>query len=328
MIDWLTLAIRVDSPLNLGAIACISPNGEVEWTSPRRIAVERDSGDAKVQAWTKEGHLWISGNPAKWLYGHNWTGSNDVPAIASEFVASVLAHIEHDFYRVAEPSTWRLTRVDITRSFDFESNHAVNRMLQALEKAATLPYRGRGRFPTPEGRNTLYFGQSSRRWSLKLYNKWEEQKARGELLFTKLHGIAREGILRVELTLRGMELKERELETMAAWDGDTAMRLWNEYVSRLEISEQSLEMPEMKLPPRLYGIYEMWRRGVVLREAMSRASWYRARRELLEYGIDISGEPVVIPEAEVSTFTVPPLSQWRPVFEDCVTVPIARYIEA
>jgi II/X family phage/plasmid replication protein len=325
VIDWLTLALRVDSPLNTGSIASILPSGAVEWQSPKKMAVHRESWEANTMVWCKDGKLYVSGNPAKWLYGHNWYGPDDVRAIAEEWVLSVLMHIDHDWHRLPSPEEWYLTRIDINRSWQFASNHEVSKVIQALEKVAVLSHRGRGRFPTPEGRDTLYFGKNSRRWSLKFYNKWEEQRARGELLQSKLLGVAKEGILRGELTLRGLELESAGLRHLEVWDVDTVNRVFDEYLGRLEISAQSVSTPMMVLPPRLYGVYEMWQRGVVLRDAMSRASWYRARRELLAFGVDISSEPLQrVKEVEETTFDVPPISRWSRAFVGAPIVSAAR----
>ncbi|WP_283159726.1 phage/plasmid replication protein, II/X family, partial [Xanthomonas axonopodis] len=69
--------------------------------------------------------------------------------------------------------------------------------------------------------STLYFGQHSRRWSLKLYSKGQEIHARGhgqDAILNLPHAVAwADRTLRAELTIRSMELKRMALDQVAAW---------------------------------------------------------------------------------------------------------------
>jgi len=100
------------------------------------------------------------------------------------------------------------------------------------------------------------------------------------------------GLLRVELTLRGMELRDRRLERGAAWERGTAVKLLEHYLERLETPQNRVaDELLLQLPVRLAGVYARWRTGDDLRRALPRSTFYRYRRQLLEYGIDIVCPP-------------------------------------
>lgn len=332
MIDWVTVVIPVDgSGLRAGRVAHLTPDGVIEWSRPKPVQVEEPSYSVRVAAWHERGNLYISGNPAKWLTGHNWLGTWDVQPLLTEFVLDILVYLEHDFSRIYGPERWRLTRIDLTHSYDFGSQDEVRKALQALQLTANLPHRGRGRFADKHGEQTLYYGQHSRRWSLKLYDKYTEQRAHNPVLLADLlkSGVAREGILRVELTLRQMELRKIGLENVTSWGPGVAETVYNGYVSKLSVSASEVSVPVWELPPRLHGLYEMWKRGVVLQNKLSRASWYRARKELLAYGVDIASLPGPVLEVEERRYSLPPVSEWRavPHYPHSDVPRVTRYIQ-
>jgi hypothetical protein len=70
MIDWgLVLFPIIHHPINSGEVFSVDPDGEVEWRSPKRVQAT---------------HLWVNGNPSKFLQGHNVFGSDDIVALMSD----------------------------------------------------------------------------------------------------------------------------------------------------------------------------------------------------------------------------------------------------
>jgi II/X family phage/plasmid replication protein len=59
--------------------------GDNEWVVNKKLSVE-GSYSSKIQvASADSGHIWISGNPVKFLQGHNIFGSNDLKQIMVKF---------------------------------------------------------------------------------------------------------------------------------------------------------------------------------------------------------------------------------------------------
>ena len=54
--------------------------------------------------------------------------------------------------------------------------------------------------------------------------------------------------------------------------------------SQVTIHDEKL----LKMPRTLQGTYQLWRQGADVRNIMNIQSFYRHRRMLLEYGVDIS----------------------------------------
>ena len=151
-----------------------------------------------------------------------------------------------------------------------------------------LARRGRGVFAG----DTLYYGKNSRRWSLKMYSKGHElqkRKLSKELDIPELKEFA-EKALRIELTLRSLELKDRGLHFAKRWTPDFAIMLLMEAVGKLEMSNNfSLNDDKLALlKPRLRLAYKAWLRGDDLRQDLPKMTYYRYRKELLEFGIDIA----------------------------------------
>ena len=151
-----------------------------------------------------------------------------------------------------------------------------------------LARRGRGVFAG----DTLYYGKNSRRWSLKMYSKGHElqkRKLSKELDIPELQDFA-DKALRIELTLRSLELKERGLHFAQRWTPDFAIMLLMEAIGKLEMSNNfSLNDDKLALlKPRLRLAYKAWLRGDDLRQDLPKMTYYRYRKELLEFGIDIA----------------------------------------
>ena len=67
-----------------------TPDGEIEWCSPKRIQAT-GSFEKKVSIKSVGGtgdgratHLWVNGNPSKFLQGHNVFGSDDIVSLMSD----------------------------------------------------------------------------------------------------------------------------------------------------------------------------------------------------------------------------------------------------
>ena len=96
--------------------------------------------------------------------------------------------------------------------------------------------------------------------------------------------------LRIEAFLRQLELKRRHLHILSNWDIDTPEELLLECLSKLELSDVYMldESVLDTLPPRLRMTYNAWLNGEDLKSIYTQRTFYRVRKEMEKYGIDIS----------------------------------------
>jgi hypothetical protein len=309
-IDWVTGSVTTLPELSPGYDAGrylqLGPDGEwlKEWAAKKSVRTDEGSFSRNFTVWTPtRGKLFISGNPVKLLQGHNAFGSCD--AVGLYLSAGIFVREHAGLF--PGPSTWRsckfsgpeFTRLDVTRSYRFPSVAYANEWLRAV--ASTARDR-RGSTQSKEG--TIYFGKTSTRWTMKIYEKSAElihgMKKSG-------HGIPAAvldwsaGVVRFEATVRRPELEKLpELVSRLRGAGSEAacFDLWTEYYNRItwngNADMKKADLIEESLPGHLRLKLEAWRGGADLRRILSKPSFYRVRRELLDtLGVDIASPPPV-----------------------------------
>ncbi len=309
MIDWLTmqLPMRHAAPINGGEVVSIDIDGNLEWRTLKRKAVTGSHEiDLQVRTCTHTpdycSHLWISGNPAKFLQGHNLWGTDNIHLLAiatGERVADLLnIDVHHDDHARWISGAIKLTRVDVTQMFQLRNQGEVLAWLRAAEQTGYMTHRGRGRLTNG---STLYYGQGSRRRTLKLYAKGLEVRAninKQPAIRELPHALEfADKALRVELELKAMELKRIGLDTIAAWSTDdgvpceavTAALLRDELGNMTMTTTASLPPDVMQsLRPALRMAVQAWESGADLRQTLPRPTFYKYRKELLPYSLDIA----------------------------------------
>jgi II/X family phage/plasmid replication protein len=298
MIDWITARVPCTLPgyINGGQVVFIDASGKIERETDRRLQV-RGSHESTLAVRGGGAELEISGNPAKWLQGHNIFGLSH-PIKLVYYVMRRLVPLLSLGPTLADRRAWvygdyDLLRVDATRMYDLGSNAEVVRFLSG----AAVVAKGRYQKASAYGSDTVYIGQKSSRVTVKFYNKLQEMTTRGHLLPDTLASEDRakllefvEGQLRYELTLRSKELAERGLRSASAWSSSTADRLLDERLEKIELND-ALRLAEDvvdQLPPKLVPIYDAWCAGRDLKQFYAKNTFYRYRRQLLVYQIDIA----------------------------------------
>lgn len=298
MIDWVTaiLPCKHDpSKLISGFVMSYDALAQPEWTVNKKLTVE-GSFSSKIQIKSHtDNQIWISGNPTKFLQGHNIFGSNDLVHIMGLFFDELLKHdiglCPDPFqYAAIKDGHYSLSRVDVNESWHLDNKKDVLSWIRAVGSTAYMKHRGAGQFAG----DTAYFGKNSRRWSLKCYSKGHELSAKGhklpkELQIPELLEYA-EKALRIEAVIRGMELKRQGLEVASNWDIDTATMLLRGYLDNLEMSDVYMLKDDVldTLPMRLRMVYQTWLNGDDLKAIMTKPTFYRVRKQLEQYGIDIA----------------------------------------
>jgi II/X family phage/plasmid replication protein len=300
LIDWITAELPLlHLPIQAGEICSVLPDGEIEWATPKRSTV-RGSFESSIQVKSVGGdgqgnatHIWISGNPSKFLQGHNVFGSDDIVPLVLDTYMRILEFLEISppipDYQLVKQGIYSLSRVDINYSYQLPYRADVLSWIRAAE------YKSKTRHGRPQMKGgTLYWGKTSKRWSLKVYSKGEELEVTGHRLPLQLEHTPlkkwADNKLRLELTLRSKELIELGLNEARNLDVITVNELFNSYLGRLEMNEQiALKTEEeMNLPQRLRSTYILWKNGEDLRMTLPKATFYRHRKAFLDYGIDIT----------------------------------------
>lgn len=302
MIDWVTAELPcVHFPIDSGHICKILPGGVIDWQSPCRKSIEGSySASITVKSTGGNGagqatHLMISGNPSKFLQGHNVFGSDDLVSLVYDTFMEVCLSLDispdvSEIKSVKE-GDYRLKNVDICFSFELPTRGDCRAWLRAMEFKAKTRH---GR-PSSKG-GTVYFGSGTSRWKIKAYCKGEELEAKkkghqlpSELKNTPIKQWA-DNKLRVELTLLSKELQEIGIEKARHLTVTRAVEIYSRYTGRIEMSEQISLTTEQQydLPTNLQSSYLHWNNGVDLRAVLPKATFYRHRKGLQEFGIDIA----------------------------------------
>lgn len=227
MIDWFTGILPcTHRPLPAGSVVSVDADGAVEWETVKRLTV-RGSHEStmKVRSVGSDGegratHLYIDGNPSKFLQGHSVIGSDDLQGLVLTAYARILAllHIPHDLpsYRQVMEGQFKISRIDINYMYSLSTLENVRAWLYAAEfKAKTRHGRACGKG------GTVYLGKNSRRWSLKFYSKYDEHTS-GKKGHQMADEFVKAGLLdwskdklRIELTLRTLKTLVTSLDTMS-----------------------------------------------------------------------------------------------------------------
>lgn len=240
--------------------------------------------------------LRLSGNPSKFLQGHNVAGPS-VSLLGPVLQATVRSFADGLRPLDADQETLpavRRTRVDCNVHCDLGSHQAVH---DWLKLAATTTRSRHGRAIDSKG--TVYWGQGSTRWTFKAYCKhcellqrpFSDPRLQAEFLnWTRTH-------LRLEVTLRRPELKDRgTLSEAVVW----------EFFSRLEVNamKQGTSISDLNLRPATKAALQLWYDSTVeLSSFYPRTTFYRYRKEIIKNaGIDVS-----LPRVEQSADAMPVL---------------------
>ena len=303
MIDWgLVLFPIIHHPINSGELISITSDGEIEWSSPKRVQATgsyEKSVAIKSVGGTGDGmatHLWVNGNPSKFLQGHNVFGSDDIISLMSDLFTVIakqhnLNPTLQELHKI-RTGDYDLKMVDINYSYSLPNRSDVLAFIRALEFKAKTRH---GRPSTKGG--TLYFGKNSKRWALKFYCKAEEiETQRGriprELCNLGIENWA-ENKLRIELRLLAKQLIDLNILKVKDLSINKVLSIFSEYLRKVEMSEQIALSDELMigLPNKLKSTYTLWIEGHDLRDMLSKSAYYRHRADLKEYGINIDLRP-------------------------------------
>lgn len=234
-----------------------------------KLRYNQESGfldvDGNLGRWGRTNNVWNYG-----VYGSAW---RFLPEILKPPV-SIVGDI-------------RIKRIDLTANVAFKSATDAYAYLRwcAMQKLHRIN-------PTQHTTGVTWVTEN---WSLKVYDKINDlnrhkQKNLSELLISEVGYI-----LRIEATLRSDELQKWQMDLLSNWQHNDEMmqRIFMQKFEQILKNDVMIDEMTNEMPTRLSTALDSWRSGrnfpaMVADGKMSRATYYRLRRDLQGFGFDIS----------------------------------------
>lgn len=297
MIDWVTAKLPCDNNIRSGCVAKLDADGNVEWLTQSFMSVEGShDSSVSIKALTPQ-TIVISGNPVKWLQGHNLFGTNDLVALMAKFFSSLYETMAEQGFNptieqceAIEQGRYTVSRIDVNETWHLNNQHDVKAWIRAAGEKMSMPYRGKGVFSG----DTLYWGKGSKLWFLKCYSKGDEINSKKsnypKVLRTPEMLSYADKALRLELVICSKALREWGLNEPCKWTIDTPRMLLLKHIRTLDMSNNFKLSSTITsaLPSGLRLAYIAWFTGEDLRTILPKNTFYRYRRKLKEYDIDIA----------------------------------------
>lgn len=300
------------TPIKAGHILVFDESGEVLYDLKKHTVFEgsystkillKSQGELTEDG--KATELYISGNPAKLLQGHNIFGTNDLIGLLRGLIIQISKKgiIDLSSGLQSIPNS-RVVRIDITESLRFETQTHVRAYIKQLSQ---LAHTRNGR-PFQKGW-TLKFQPGSKRWVLTVYSKGDElQKHLPHPEFKHTDYIQSEAdhLCRIELKLLSKELRDLGLQTVNQFTSEKISELYADYVGRIDMSE-TIEITSdvlNSLPKTVRHTYLAWKSGISVQAEMTVPTFYRHRSQLMKIGVDIS-----VPYQDAPAMNIVPLKR-------------------
>jgi len=298
-VDWLTISqTHPEGGLPLvdaGCVVGMDEDGLIEWKTAR-AKQHAGSFETSINVRCDGNRVTVSGNASRFGRADNLFGF-DFPTCLERFNAILASYglpaftpgvggPQYDEQRHAWKWTGaRVSRIDLTRNFCAGNPADAHALMQWLGSQHAGRKTGR---VLGQG-ETVDFGGGQREY-FKAYLKWLEMRRHGGDE-RAAQWAEEQGLVRVELTLRSKKLTDLG----AAYLGDylkgdamgTLINLFNERASLLSRATRSTDDLD-ELPRHLRATARDFIAGMDCARVMSRATFFRHRRELLPYGIDIA----------------------------------------
>lgn len=309
--DWMTL--RHDYPvdqkgkaLESGRLLKIDREGVIEFESMTWDNIKCHSSDTSIRVKCDGEHLWAMGNIGRFTEHDNLTGHTVIDCL--DKWAKYLAPLGLDLRMfgtrgregtIAEYGT-HLTRLDLTGNFYVSDYPGLISSMSVRRIGQKLPMVGK------YGPTWGYDGKRSNWWRAKIYDKTAEME--GRRVYSRADTTAR-----FEVQLGSEYLKQHHLDKVENWKAGNNMEniIYGKFAEQVFRESTSVES-WTEIPARLRQHAILWRDGVDIRAEVSQATYYRVRKQLLDYGIDI-GTPcnVIALTRQVRLVEITPLNGLR-----------------
>lgn len=298
-IDW--LSIREPNtgqfePLNDGYVIVLDSEGVERFTTERSLQVD-GSFDSSCRVRVTQTEREISFNPSRWNREDNLFGVDFAEAVAranqvfeSFGQPAVSPGVRND---LADGSVTYsgavLTRVDVTMNLITGSASALADYFWYLS-GLKLNF-----VETRRKRNTVYYGQDSRKRVIKTYLKHLELQAHKSKGSEYVRALAEwceaVGLARLEVRYGRDFLRANALRALGSVSHSALVRQFAEDIEPMLKEFDQLDLSELSASQK--GVLMLYLNGFDLRKEFSQAQFYRYRRKLKEVtGYDIANDNV------------------------------------
>lgn len=303
MIDWLTLWLPRVKEWDLRGRDLILRDHETgEETTLGRKGLQVPSHDTSMRIRPVDSYVEVSGNPSKWLQGHNLFGSDDVAGTIKKLLPALESHplVNQRVFPLNPLPYVDIHEIHLAQMVDMESPKNKTDFLQQLGLLAKTRHKSQFYYSG----QTVYFGKgaggdtgkqakTSRRYFWRFYDKFSEIKAHKQKYLLDNWNI--ENHLRAEVVLKSMYLKELGLNRVKSWNPLVIQTMYLNMLGKIQIAEGNLMdtfIPPPGMEPADKGLWYSWIAGENMPTQFPRATFYRHRRHMLDtYGIDLSLPP-------------------------------------
>lgn len=283
--DWLTLSHRLDSPiepLKSGLTMKLDQDGVIEWEMLDWTKLYCPSSDSSLRIRCDGEKLQCSGNVSRWKQPDNLLGLTvqECVTVWAELLPTLGIRVPMFGAVVCEDTCAErgtfISRVDLAGNLETDNYSALCHTAMNQRVGQKLP---------KPGKFGPMWGYEAKRgnWvKAKLYDKGAEMSGKR----TAGTGAT---MARFEVQLGSEYLKREGLNKLRGWKGGGEMEKvihgrFAEQVFRESVPVNSWD----DIPVRLRGLAYAWRDGVCLRNELKQANFYKQRKALLAYGIDIA----------------------------------------
>lgn len=299
--DWLSIyQVHFEGvPLvNDGHVFSVDQDGEIKWDVAQKL-VHRGSHDTSIRIRSDGFRVTLEGNIGRFNRADNLFGYSVSDCVLLANILLQQFGLPPFTDAPPMPMTRKggedggfqavgavVTRVDLTRNWCTGSRGNVEQFIRHLQS-----FKSGRQEPRAYKTTGVAWGEGSKYWYAKVYDKAGEyfrqcgkkSKAFDAELFDFM---LNEGIARHEIELKSRYLKQKNLWRISQWGNGMEERiysLFNDVITGATHVDSFLE-----IPGRAGELAVAWRDGADLKKRLSTATYYRYRKELLKYNIDIA----------------------------------------
>lgn len=301
-VDWLTISqehVAGGLPVvDAGCVMATDEAGELKWKTVRAVA-HQGSFETSVNVKCDGNRVTLSGNLSRFGRRENVFGFGFAECLAR--ANEVLRHyglpaftagdrIEYAKDRGRDVRyAWtgaRVSRIDLTANYESGSMDSAHAVMQYLGTQHAGRHEGR---VLGQGETVAFGGGKRQYW--KAYVKSLELRRHGCADEQVIAHCERVGLVRFEGTVRSNALTDLGAAYLGDYERGFAMsqlvRLFEDKSAVLTRAEKSTDDLD-ELPRHLRATARDYLAGMDTSRTLSRATFFRHRRELLSYGLDIS----------------------------------------
>lgn len=300
--DWLSIyqVHFIDLPrVNSGKVFSVDQDGVVQWEVDSKVT-HRGSHDTSIRISCDGNRVTLDGNIGRFDRPDNLFGYSvqDCVRLANKLLAAyglppftdtvnpILTTSLNGENLAVIPVGAVITRIDLTRNYVTGSQHNAGQYIRHLQGFKS------GRHEPESYRSVgVVWGKGSKYTYAKMYDKAADYIRHRSVASLEhdpvLYAFLRDnGVVRHEISLKSRYLKQNHLWRFCQWDKKMHETIYAHFSDVVTASSRVDEF--LEIPGRAGELAVAWRDGADLKKRLSHQTFYRYRRELLGYGIDIT----------------------------------------